>query len=119
MIRKPTAWFTEEYLTAKKSEGDSNSLPAKQPICYLERISDTYRYGYYNQDLNRLEDMHVTKHINAMQDWYGAEGYHMPDGTQFVSHVFAPNDERTVDLKNGFVNTFEPNELFLDTTQYP
>ncbi len=118
-------WFVDEYLatqeeeTAKKSTGGTD-LQKKVPFAYISRSEDTVKYGYYCQKSNELEKIYPTKlGSKVLEDWFSKHGKLIPEQLPFVEEIFAPQDRRTVDLDNDFINLFRPNPVFWSEANIP
>lgn len=96
-------WHCKEFKYEAK-EGESEPLT---PMIFRDFRTDMHYNGLYNARTNSFEKLGPAQKTNleAFMNQYGGV---MPDTNEIPTWdiVFDPQDERVVDVKNGFINRF-------------
>lgn len=112
-------WFTEEYLSGEKKPLIGDTSHHRIPYAYISREEDVIKYGYYDKENNELVDIKPTRLKTELESWFTQNGALKPEQLPYHNECFAPQDPRTIDLKDNFINTFRPSRFLFDLVSIP
>ena len=85
-----------------------------KPFAFRDMRTDTYYHGFMNPTRSAIAWIEHAK-PHSIKDFYADFGYAMPQ----CHYIFAPHDDRQIDLNDRFINRYNQPRLFARVVDIP
>ena len=96
----------EAHIEEYGIEGDGDGMP----LGFRDPTSDLHFSGIYDPAAKKLHEVNPIQKSN-MADFFADRGGIMPDPIPQIDYLFRPQDHRSVDIRNRFINRFDEPPL--------
>lgn len=111
------AWHVKTFSTVTTNDG--KEVPATlEPIVFRDFRSDTYFNGLYDHALNRFAEIAPASR-SSLEDYMACRGKIIPDVIPTWYYEFKPKDPRIIDIKEGFINKYNPSAMLTEPVELP
>lgn len=87
------------------------------PLVFRDKGTDRFYNAMFNTGINELVEVNSVSGEKGCLSWMKEHNGIPPEIIPSVDYVFAPNDERRIDLSGRFINRFIPSELMLNPAE--